>query len=83
MSKERECTCSGFVLQYEGSCQCGFYPKPEAITEEHLADAYARGEQCGYDRGFDEGDTLGYMKGYEEAMEQAVCLTEELIERLV
>ena len=83
MSKERECTCSGFVLQYEGSCQCGFYPKPEAITEEHLADAYARGEQCGYDRGFDEGKDRGYETGYQDAMSNAADLTQELIERLV
>ena len=80
---EEKCTCSGFVLQYEGSCQCGFNLKPEAITKEHLADAYARGEQCGYDRGFDEGRDRGYETGYQDAMSNATDLTQELIERLV
>jgi len=56
--------------------------RSEAITKEHLADAYARGEQCGYDRGFDEGHTIGWSAGYVEAMEKAALLTKELLERL-
>ena len=33
MSK-KECTCSGFVLQYEGSCQCGYEIEARRLRKE-------------------------------------------------